>query len=75
MPALLAERGPPPLAAVGEEMSREIDRERNVLDLFYRSALAAYEGDREGWARNAAQLEAVRGDNPYLRWFAGRQSE
>lgn len=75
LPALLAERGPPPLAAVGEEMSREIDRERNVLDLFYRSALAAYEGDREGWARNAAQLEAVRGDNPYLRWFAGRQSE
>lgn len=43
--------------------------ERAVLDLFYRSTLAAYRGDREGWSRDAPVLARASRENAYLRWF------
>jgi len=71
LPALLALRGPPPLQGADAALVEDIGRERASLDRFYRSALAAYQGDREAWARDAGVLaEAGRG-NPYLRWFFG----
>ncbi|MNV81408.1 hypothetical protein D3C71_1750750 [compost metagenome] len=75
LPALLSERSQPPLGPVDANMAQEIDRERGVLDVFYQSALAAYQGDRDGWARNGARLAAASRDNPYLRWFTGGKGE
>ncbi|CAB3628153.1 fused MFS/spermidine synthase [Achromobacter pestifer] len=75
LPALLSARGQPPLGRADAELTREIDRERNVLDLFYQSALAAYEGDRNEWARNAAALATASRDNAYLRWFTRGKAE
>ncbi len=75
LPTLLALRSPPPLGSVDPELAQEIDRERNVLDLFYQSALAAYAGDRDGWARNGARLAAASRDSPYLRWFTGGSAD
>lgn len=71
LPALLALRTPAPLAGADPALAQAIERERDGLDLFYQSALAAYDGNREAWARNAGRLAAVSRDNPYLRWFTG----
>ncbi|WP_454676983.1 fused MFS/spermidine synthase [Achromobacter marplatensis] len=75
LPALLSERSQPPLGSMDSSLMQEIDRERGVLDVFYQSALAAYEGDRDGWARNGARLAAASRDNPYLRWFTGGKAD
>ncbi|MDR6599906.1 putative membrane-bound spermidine synthase [Achromobacter deleyi] len=75
LPALLSERSEPPLTSMDADMAQDIDRERSVLDVFYQSALAAYEGDRDGWARNGARLAAASRDNPYLRWFTSGKAE
>ena len=75
LPALLSERSQPPLGSMDSSLMQEIDRERGVLDVFYQSALAAYEGDRDGWARNGARLAAASRDNPYLRWFTGGNAD
>ncbi|MFY0479905.1 fused MFS/spermidine synthase [Achromobacter marplatensis] len=75
LPALLAQRSEPPLGAVDAGMALDIDSQRSALDVFYQSALAAYEGDRDGWARNGARLAAASRDNPYLRWFTGGNAE
>ncbi|MBB1593164.1 spermidine synthase [Achromobacter sp. UMC46] len=75
LPALLAERSEPPLGTVDAALTQEIDRERSALDSFYESALAAYEGDRDGWARNGARLAAASRDNSYLRWFTGGKAD
>ncbi|MCY1200791.1 Polyamine aminopropyltransferase [compost metagenome] len=75
LPALLALRSEPPLGADGPALSAEIENERGALDLFYRSALAAYRGNREEWAGNAGALAQLAQANPYLRWFmAGTDS-
>ncbi|SSW62313.1 Polyamine aminopropyltransferase [Achromobacter veterisilvae] len=75
LPALLALRGEPPLGADGPALSAEVENERGALDLFYRSALAAYRGNREEWAGNAGALAQLAQANPYLRWFmAGTDS-
>nr|WP_255592482.1 fused MFS/spermidine synthase [Bordetella sp. BOR01] len=75
LPELLALRGDPPVQGGSAALMADIERERAPLDLFYRSALAAYRGDREGWARDAAALAQAGQDNPYLRWFIGGQDE
>ncbi|WP_254791916.1 fused MFS/spermidine synthase [Achromobacter sp. NFACC18-2] len=69
LPALLALRGEPPLGGGAPALFSEIKQERAVLDLFYRSALAAYRGDRQEWGRHADALAHRARDNPYLRWF------
>ena len=69
LPALLALRGEPPLGGGAPALTADIKQERAVLDLFYRSALAAYRGDRQEWGRHADALAQRARDNPYLRWF------
>nr|WP_224776826.1 fused MFS/spermidine synthase [Achromobacter insolitus] len=69
LPALLALRGEPPLAAGDPSLMAGIEQERGALDLFYRSALAAYRGDRREWGQNAEALAQLARHNPYLRWF------
>ncbi|ALM86845.1 spermidine synthase [Bordetella sp. N] len=71
LPALLDLRGAPPIAVNDPALLAAIARERAALDMFYTSALAAYDGDRGAWARNAAALARLSRDNPYLRWFMG----
>lgn len=72
LPALLELRGAPPVQDASPALMADIGRERAQLDLFYRSALAAYRGDRDGWARDAAALARAGQGNPYLRWFIGQ---
>ncbi|WP_411469427.1 spermidine synthase, partial [Achromobacter xylosoxidans] len=69
LPALMALRGAPPLQGPPADWAADIDGERAVLDLFYRSALAAYRGDRESWSRDAPVLARASRENAYLRWF------
>lgn len=69
LPALLALRGEPPLGGGTPALTADIKQERAVLDLFYRSALAAYRGDRQEWGRHADALAQRARDNSYLRWF------
>ncbi len=71
LPALLAQRSEPPLISADPALTRAIAGERDELDLFYQTALAAYDGNREAWARNAPRLAAASRSNPYLRWFTG----
>ncbi len=75
LPALLSQRNQPPLVTADAEVTRAIDVERRALDLFYASALAAYKGDREGWARSDTELAAASQGNAYLRWFTGAKAE
>ncbi|CAM3679169.1 fused MFS/spermidine synthase [Bordetella tumulicola] len=75
LPALLELRDLPPVQGGSEALMAEIRGEREQLDLFYRSALAAYRGDRQEWASHAATLAQVGQGNPYLRWFIGSQAE
>lgn len=75
LPELLALRSEPPVQGGSEALMVDIGRERAQLDVFYRSALAAYRGDREGWARDAAALVQAAQGNPYLGWFTGGLSE
>ncbi|GAB3120536.1 hypothetical protein GCM10027288_46860 [Bordetella tumbae] len=71
LPALLALRKDPPIQGADSTLMAEIDNERSKLDVFYRSALSAYQGDRQGWAREASALGQAAQDNAYLRWFVG----
>ncbi|RXN93431.1 spermidine synthase [Achromobacter aloeverae] len=71
LPALLALRGEPPLVGGDAGLAGGIADERAALDLFYRSALAAYDGDRDAWRKDAPALARRARDNPYLRWFFG----
>ncbi|WP_143220250.1 MULTISPECIES: spermidine synthase [unclassified Achromobacter] len=71
LPALLDLRTAAPVAASDQALLADMARERGALDLFYTSALAAYDGDRGAWARNAPALARLSRDNPYLRWFMG----
>lgn len=72
LPALLKERTDIPLEDPDEKLLFEVGRERDFLHLFYRSALAAYRGDREAWSHDAAALMQTGHNNPYLQWFTGR---
>lgn len=75
LPALLTLRDAPPLEPRSPSLMAEIVRERGILDLLYRTGLAAYAGDREEWTRNAPALAQLAQINPYLRWFmAGTES-
>ncbi|WP_141218345.1 fused MFS/spermidine synthase [Bordetella genomosp. 5] len=74
LPALMALRESPPLQGGDTALDDAMRRERVTLDLFYRSALSAYRGDREAWARDAVALSRQAGDNPYIAWFLRGQS-
>ncbi|MDP9656234.1 UNVERIFIED_ORG: putative membrane-bound spermidine synthase [Pseudomonas putida] len=71
LPALLDLHQPPALLNADAGFIERMNTQQQRLMQFYRASLHAYEGDREGWARD--MREVMRGDagNPYYRWFVG----
>ncbi|ANY16163.1 fused MFS/spermidine synthase [Bordetella pseudohinzii] len=69
LPALMALREAPPLQGGSPQLDEAMRRERVQLDLFYRSTIAAYAGDQEGWSRDVIALSRLADGNRYLRWF------
>jgi len=61
------ERSPAALAA--------IEAERQSLHTFYRGALAAMLGDRDGWASAMQEVAPMAPRNAYYAWFLGSQAQ
>lgn len=68
---MLDMRTEPPLQGADAALLDGIARERELLYLFYSAGLRAYQGDREGWARDIRQLMHDAPANPYFQWFTG----
>ncbi|MBS0344614.1 MAG: spermidine synthase, partial [Proteobacteria bacterium] len=68
---LLEMRTEPPVQGADPALKEAIDRERELLYLFYRAGLFAYQGDREGWANDVRLLMRDAPANPYFQWFTG----
>jgi spermidine synthase len=68
LPELLALRTEPPLSDSSGTSSSAISAERENLMAFYAAGIAAYNGDRQAWARNISQTLRQDSDNPYYRW-------
>ena len=73
LPELLALRLEPPLIKSNPESSAEITKQREGLMAFYAAGIAAYKGDRQGWARSISQALQMDHDNPYYRWAIGQK--
>jgi spermidine synthase len=72
LPQLLALRtGLPPLINADNASPEEIGRERTTLSDFYTAGIAAYNGDRDEWARAMKSVLAADENNPYFLWIAG----
>ena len=71
LPELLALRTEPPVIGSGTP-STDIAAERESLMAFYAAGIAAYNGDRQAWARNITQALQQDPDNPYYRWTVGQ---
>jgi spermidine synthase len=67
----LALRTPPPLLGASDEFLAALRKQGEVLMQFYASGLAAYRGDRDGWARALGIAMRADPNNPYFRWIAG----
>jgi spermidine synthase len=68
LPELLALRTELPLSDSSGTSSSDISAERENLMAFYAAGIAAYNGDRQAWARNISQTLRQDSDNPYYRW-------
>ncbi|MBS0450386.1 MAG: fused MFS/spermidine synthase [Proteobacteria bacterium] len=68
---MLQARTEPALQGADPALTEAIDRERELLYLFYRAGLFAYQGDREGWANDVRLLMREAPSNPYFQWFTG----
>jgi spermidine synthase len=73
LPELLALRTEPPLVGADDALRGEVARQRQSLMDFYAAGLAAYNGDRDGWAAAMERVRATDGDNPYYRWISGER--
>ncbi|RWU19026.1 spermidine synthase [Pseudomonas alkylphenolica] len=71
LPQLLALRKAPPLLNADVGQRAAVEDQWQVLRRFYGLTLLAYNGNREGWAREARLLMQGEGRNPYFRWFMG----
>ncbi|WP_442963132.1 fused MFS/spermidine synthase [Pseudomonas sp.] len=69
LPPLLALRTPPPLQGSDQAQRSAVEQQWRLLQQFYGLTLMAYDGDRQGWAREVRQLMQQDPDNPYFRWF------
>lgn len=69
---LLDQRSEPPLQGADPAFIAALQAERGNLMGFYRAGLAAYAGDRDGWAREMTRVMRSDGDNPYYQWFGGQ---
>jgi spermidine synthase len=71
LPTVLALQVAPPLIAASPDFLAEVKIQHEILARFYESGLAAYRGDRDGWARSAKAALDADPENPYFRWIAG----
>ena len=62
----------PPLQGGDAAFGDAVKAERATLMAFYRAGLAAYIGDRRGWALEMNTVMRADGTNPYYRWFGGQ---
>lgn len=62
----------PPVAGGDAAFGEAVKAERATLMAFYRAGLAAYIGDRRGWAQEMNTVMRADGSNPYYRWFGGQ---
>jgi spermidine synthase len=60
-----------PLTGADSAFLADLATRHQQLMRFYSAGLYAYEGDREGWARDIDQVLKADPDNPYYRWFFG----
>jgi spermidine synthase len=73
LPRVFEEASPVPVDGADYAMNTEIAAERRQLLAFYAAGVAAYVGDREGWAQAMGRVRAEGGRNPYYAWFLGGQ--
>jgi spermidine synthase len=73
LPELLALRTPPPLVNATTPFQMSVETEGELLREFYEAGLAAYNGDRELWARSIERVLTEDAGNPYYRWSVGGQ--
>jgi len=71
LPTLFALRTDPHLADTNDAFRSETANESATLFEFYKAGLAAYNGDREGWAEAIQKVQASDSHNPYYGWIAG----
>jgi spermidine synthase len=71
LPELLALRTEPALENADPGTQGAVAVQRQNLSDFYAAGIAAYNGDRELWAKKIEQVFARDSDNPYYRWIAG----
>jgi hypothetical protein len=72
LPALLDLSVAPPLVNANAGFVERLNAYRQLQ--FYRASLHAYDGDRDGWARDIREVLKGDGKNPYYRWFVGERS-
>jgi spermidine synthase len=73
LPDLIALRSEPPVQGGDAAFAADLTAERAALDALYGTALDAYAGDRDAWARDIGRAAEAKGDDPYFRWFIGPQ--
>jgi len=69
LPELMALRTIPPMRGADDEQWNEVTEKRDHLMALYSAGLAAYQGDREQWARNIERVQSDVLTNAYYRWL------
>ena len=75
LPKLMDLAKEPVIDGASAAFTTAMQEERGKLHTFYRTGLSAYNGDRAGWQRNAAQLRGGVAGNAYYSWFFGGATE
>jgi spermidine synthase len=73
LPELLALETNPPLVNSSPESLADIAKQRESLMAFYAAGIAAYNNDRQGWARSISQALRMDHGNPYYSWAVSHQ--
>ncbi|HEY6412150.1 MAG TPA: hypothetical protein VIX42_00595 [Edaphobacter sp.] len=72
LPELLSRKTEVPVEGADATLRTEIARRRETLLDFYTAGLAAYGGDRHGWAEAISRVQSAEPNNPYYQWIIGR---
>ncbi len=72
LPELLALRSEPSVIDGTGTSLTDISVERENLMAFYAAGIAAYNGDRQAWARSISRALQHDPDNPYYNWAVNR---
>jgi spermidine synthase len=71
LPELLALSTDAPVMNADDALRNEIVLQRQSLLDFYVAGIAAYNGDRDAWAKSMRRVVAADGGNPYYGWVSG----